>query len=162
MNRKSAARKQTPKRTRKPAAAKPRAPKKAQAGAAVDEASAEYVAKFASAVSVLTEAQDHWVAEVDLVSRQPALMHDPQWQARSSASMNTMLMAANALRIEPVPEPMKATDELLARAQEEARTAVDGYSAAIHSSNARQLIAVMQRVDHMSQLIQEAYEQLKR
>ena len=95
------------------------------------------------------------------MSRQPGLMHDPEWQARSKASIDTMLVAANGMRIEPVPETLQSVDNMLGRAQTEAQAAADSYSAAIQSSNAAELVSVLQRVDRMSVLIQQAYALLR-
>ncbi len=165
MNRRPAknAKKQTPKKqtAKKPRKLATRTPAAAQNAAvapiALDKEGAEYLGRLADALSRLILAQDSWVNEIDLASRQPAVMQDPQWQARSRASINSMLLAAEALRLEGVPDAMRPVDDMLGRAEREAQAAFDGYAAAVQGSNVALLLEVLRHVDRMSQLIQQAY-----
>jgi len=156
------AKKQTPKKqsAKKPrtlATRTPAAARNAVAPIALDKEGAEYLGRLAEALSRLILAQDSWVNEIDLASRQPAVMQDPQWQARSRASINSMLLAAEALRLEGVPDAMRPVDDMLGRAEREAQAAFDGYAAAVQGSNVALLLEVLRHVDRMSQLIQQAY-----
>jgi hypothetical protein len=117
----------------------------------------EYVGRLASAIAEVTAAQDLWLSEIDLASRMPAVTRDPQWQARSQAAVKSLLVAANGLRIEPVPETMIAVDNTLGRAQEEAQLATDGYVAAVEEMDTASMLAIVRRVDRMGQFIQQAY-----
>ncbi|MFI5266325.1 MAG: hypothetical protein ACHQ7M_03010 [Chloroflexota bacterium] len=164
MSRRNGAKKQTPARRPKKATAKKTPIVRTAPSAKAVELTAEnsdYVAKLAAALSEVSSAQERWVQEIEAASRTPALLQDPDCQARLSAAMTAVISAANHLRIEPVPDSMQAANEILGRARAEAELAAagKGNGAGVLSTDA--IVTSIQHLDEMSQLLQEAYRLIR-
>lgn len=115
------------------------------------------MAKLAVALSEVSAAQDKWVQEMEAASTNQDLLQDPACHARLSAAMTSVVSAASHLRIEPVPEGMQRADQMLGRARAEAELAAAGTpdGAGLLSTDA--IVAAIQHLDEMSQLLQQAY-----
>ena len=145
----------------KPAKApRKRAPSKTKASGA--EERDDYVSKLAAAISEVTAAQERWIAEVDAVSVRSGLMEDVTWQVRYHAALESLLEAANRLRVEPVPDEMAAVDETLRRAQAEAHMAADRHDDLSRSANRDSIVAAVRHLEHMGELLMEAHAQVPR
>jgi len=124
--------------------------------AALDADAVEYVNRLAAVLGKLMEAQGRWIPEIDAVSRQQSLVNDAGWRQRVTGALADLVTAAEGLRIEPVPAGMDKVDGALADAQSEAMLAGQGFGEAVQRADLRTLVAALEHIDRMNQLIQRA------
>lgn len=128
----------------------------APTAAALDPEAVVYVNKLAAVLRSVMEAQSRWIPEIDAVSPQQSLVNDAGWRQRLTDALTDLVRAAEGLRIEPVPARMLAADAALADAESEARLAGQGFADAVQRSDLRTLLAAVEHIDRMNQLIQRA------
>ncbi|MFI5270322.1 MAG: hypothetical protein ACHQ7M_23325 [Chloroflexota bacterium] len=109
----------------------------------------------------MSVAEGKWVEEIETVSHTPALLQDPACQAKLSAAMTSVVSAASHLRIEPVPDGMQAANELLIRARAAAELAAAGKRDTNGALSTDAIVASIQQLDEMSQLLQQAYQLIR-
>lgn len=162
MRRKAGAAKQTaarkPRKRTTVGLSKPKTP-----ASAVELASdaSDYVTKLAQAIGKVNAAQERLVQEIDAASRKPELIKDPAWTDRSRSAAADVQEGGDELRVQPVPESMQAVDATLERAQDEAQLVALSQLAAISAANPQGMVKTLQHLDRMSQLIQQAYSQIR-
>jgi hypothetical protein len=165
MNRRAGAKKQTPtKRSKKAPATRKSSTTRKVVAAKPLELTAEnsaYVAKLATALSEVSAAQNAWVQQVETASRNPALLQDAGCQSRLGAAMAEVVSAADGLRIAPVPAGMEAADAMLGRARAEATLAAATPGDGTGMVSTESIVASIQHLDEMSQLLQEAYRLIR-
>ena len=161
MNRRTGAKKQAPARRPKKTAARksPASPRKKPVE--LTEASSDYVGKVAAAMSAVSVAQDKWVQEIETVSRNPALLQDPACQAKLTSAMRSVVLASAGLRVEPVPEGMQPAADLLERARAQATLADPGGNGDAKTLSTEAIVASIQHLDEMGQLLQQAYKVIR-
>ena len=161
MNRRSGAKKQAPARRPKKTTARksPASPRKKPVQ--LSEASSEYVTKVAAAMTAVSAAQDQWLQEIETVSMNPALLQDPACQAKLTSAMRSVLLASAGLRVEPVPDGMQPAADLLDRARAQAELADPGGNGDTKTLSTDAIVASIQHLDEMGQLLQQAYKVIR-
>jgi len=122
----------------------------------------EFVGKLATAIVQVNEAQARLLEDVDTASSQPGVLQDPDWQAKSEAAAEQLSAAGAQLRIQPLPESMQAVDELLAQAQREGQVASQSHVTSVAAGDLPAMVGTLQHLDRMAQLIEQAYQLIRR
>jgi hypothetical protein len=161
VNRRTGAKKQAPaRRPKKPAAPKTPASSRTKP-VRLTEASSDYVGKVAAAMMAVSAAQDKWVQEIETVSANPALLQDPACQAKLTSAMRSVVLASAGLRVEPVPDGMQPAADLLDRARTQAELADPGGNGDSSALSTEAIVASIQHLDEMAQLLQQAYKVIR-
>jgi hypothetical protein len=164
VRRRGGARKQSPRRSHRhtPAAAVAGLPLPTPAEPiAIAPSDSDYVGKLAAAIGQVIAAQDRLVQNIDAASREPQLLSDSAWQVGSRSAAEMVRNMADQLRIAPVPEALLPVDDILGRAQEEGRLASEAHTAAITAGNPQKMVATLEHLDRMAQLIEQAHGLLR-
>ena len=109
----------------------------------------------------VSAAQDTWVQEIETVSANPALLQDPACQAKLTSAMRSVVLASAGLRVEPVPEEMQPAADLLDRARAQAELADPGGNGGSSALSTAAIVASIQHLDEMAQLLQQAYKAIR-
>ena len=122
----------------------------------LDAQGIEYITRLAAVLRDVMDAQRRWIPEIDAASRDQGLVNDLAWRGRITSAMGELAIAAEGLRISPVPDNMQAMDGALGQARDEARHAAQGFQQAVANADLRTMLAAVEHVDRMNAFIQHA------